>query len=108
MPADWANDIDIFEGQIFVTTMREAMPSLLPVDATPEDAERVAAKLLPVLAEPVAVLGGAEHFAVSGSIGIAVCPNDTADPEKLVQYADMAMYEAKSAGKGRYVSYRSD
>ncbi len=41
-------------------------------------------------------------FSVTASIGIAVFPDHTAEPQELLQYADIAMYAAKSAGKAQY------
>lgn len=35
------------------------------------------------------------------SVGIALCPEDSGDPDDLLEYADMALYKAKAAGKGR-------
>lgn len=39
---------------------------------------------------------------LSVSIGIAVFPNDSINPHKLLQYADKAMYKAKQMGKQSY------
>ena len=42
---------------------------------------------------------------VSGSIGITVFPDDAASAAQMVKNADMAMYQAKAAGKGCYRFY---
>jgi diguanylate cyclase (GGDEF)-like protein len=42
---------------------------------------------------------------VTSSIGIAVFPRDGADVDKLLKYADTAMYHAKSMGKNNYQFY---
>lgn len=39
---------------------------------------------------------------VTPSIGIALCPSDTDVADELLQYADMAMYYAKSEGRNKY------
>ena len=39
------------------------------------------------------------------SIGGAVFPDDAANPESLIQAADIAMYEAKRSGKDRFARY---
>ncbi|MBA3487790.1 MAG: EAL domain-containing protein [Lysobacter sp.] len=41
----------------------------------------------------------------TASIGITVYPTDTADLHSLVRYADLAMYEAKQAGRNAYRFY---
>lgn len=38
----------------------------------------------------------------SASIGVSMFPSDGRDMETLIQRADMAMYQAKSAGRGRF------
>lgn len=44
---------------------------------------------------------------ISGSIGIALYPDNTADAYDLVAKADIAMYEAKRQGRNRYCFYSS-
>ncbi len=63
----------------------------------PEDAERIARKILEALAEPV-VIDGHELF-ITTSIGISVFPTHGDDPVGLVKKADIAMYHAKSMGR---------
>lgn len=60
-------------------------------------AEHVAQKILHELNRPY-VLDGYEHRS-SPSIGIALFCNNSANVEQLIQYADTAMYQAKSAGR---------
>jgi diguanylate cyclase (GGDEF)-like protein/PAS domain S-box-containing protein len=42
------------------------------------------------------------------SIGITMSTTDVADPEKLLQHADLAMYEAKALGKNTYHFYTQE
>ena len=49
---------------------------------------------------------GDPALTVTVSGGVASCPEDAQDSKTLLYCADMAMYEAKSAGKKRVVSYR--
>ncbi|MBN2894275.1 MAG: EAL domain-containing protein [Campylobacterales bacterium] len=42
---------------------------------------------------------------ISASIGATIFPSDNSDPEMLIRHADQAMYQAKEAGKSRYVLY---
>lgn len=39
---------------------------------------------------------------VTGSVGVAVCPQDADNPESLLRFADAAMYAAKGAGKNTW------
>jgi diguanylate cyclase (GGDEF)-like protein/PAS domain S-box-containing protein len=39
------------------------------------------------------------------SIGVTLYPGDVADPEGLLKHADLALYQAKTHGKGRVSSY---
>jgi len=63
---------------------------------------RVADRIVEALKEPFA-LQQQEVF-ISASIGIASFTGDT--PDELLRNADIAMYIAKSAGKGRYEVYQ--
>ncbi len=42
------------------------------------------------------------------SLGLAIYPDDAADGETLMRYADMAMYQAKQAGRGGYACYSQE
>ena len=66
---------------------------LLPEIRHGEDAGLVARRILDSFAEPVTLAG--HEVIVSGSIGIAVYPEDGQDTEALLKNADMAMYFAK-------------
>ncbi|MBE0497425.1 MAG: sensor domain-containing diguanylate cyclase [Campylobacterales bacterium] len=60
-------------------------------------------RLLEVARKPLHVRGMALELSVS--IGVALCPLETHDPQELMRYADRAMYLAKQAGKNRCVRY---
>ncbi|UBV45328.1 EAL domain-containing protein (plasmid) [Deinococcus taeanensis] len=64
---------------------------------TVKDAERVAQKILNVLAQIFTVHGHTLH--VTASIGVAVAPQDGQDITTLQRHADIAMYRAKHEGK---------
>ncbi|MDO9599778.1 MAG: EAL domain-containing protein [Azoarcus sp.] len=72
----------------------------------PEDAARVALKLLSALEAPV-VLDQHEIF-VGASIGISLFPDDGDSSEELLRSADSAMYEAKEAGRSTYRFYTAE
>jgi len=60
----------------------------------------MAMNILEEVAEPVVVEG--RELSLSGSIGIAVYPEDGSDFDTLLKKADMAMYNAKEAGRNAY------
>jgi predicted signal transduction protein with EAL and GGDEF domain len=63
----------------------------------------LAGKIIAVVNEPFYV-GDLKHN-IGASIGVAIFPNDSTDRDELLQYADMAMYQAKEKGKNRYQFY---
>jgi diguanylate cyclase (GGDEF)-like protein/PAS domain S-box-containing protein len=67
----------------------------------PQDAAQVAQKILVAMAEPLRLDGQA--LKVSMSIGIAVYPSlGNEDVQSLMKNADVAMYQAKNAGRNTY------
>ena len=73
---------------------------LLPSVHGPLEAEAVAVKIVEILGEPFVV--GEQQSFVSASIGVAMFPDDGTTATELLRKADMAMYNAKDAGKGCY------
>jgi diguanylate cyclase (GGDEF)-like protein len=68
--------------------------------------ELVAERMCDVLAQPVELTGAdGRTLSVSSSIGIALGQRDSAD--ELFRDADFALYEAKGAGKNRWVAFES-
>lgn len=47
----------------------------------------------------------AHEISIGASIGISLYPKDSADPNELLSYADMAMYHAKSSGRANFQFY---
>ncbi len=66
--------------------------------AAPEDAAKVAEKLLQVISAPVELEG--TQFSPNASIGISVFPRDGDNADDLIRRADAAMYSAKDHGRG--------
>ena len=67
------------------------------------DAERVASAVIDALNVPIDI--GVQHVGVGASIGIAYYPGHPSrpiTPKGLLSCADLAMYEAKAAGKNTY------
>jgi len=70
-----------------------------PGTATEQEAKHIADRLLEVLREPVEL--GSRQVRVTASAGVLVSSPDHRDTEALIRDADIAMYQAKSAGKAR-------
>lgn len=64
------------------------------------DAQVVASRLLEVLAEPYQI--GPHRVSSTASIGIVTTAHMAEDPDSVLRDADIAMYEAKRQGRGRY------
>ncbi|MCG7904124.1 MAG: EAL domain-containing protein [Candidatus Thiodiazotropha lotti] len=68
-----------------------------------EKALNVANKILDCFQQPFRV--GRRDIHISTSIGISLYPEHSTDSEHLVRHADTAMYQAKEAGKNRFMLY---
>jgi diguanylate cyclase (GGDEF)-like protein/PAS domain S-box-containing protein len=66
-------------------------------------ATQLAQKILSELRVPIQLSG--EQLSVTGSLGIAVFPENGTDSQQLMRAADMAMYTAKAEGRNRYHFY---
>ncbi len=71
--------------------------------ASDDEALVVAQRAIDTLAAPFDLAG--QPVRVSASIGVALCTADGATADELVREADLAMYAAKQAGKGRTVRF---
>jgi diguanylate cyclase (GGDEF)-like protein len=67
---------------------------------------RLAEDILILLSRPTWLAD--REVAVEASIGIATSNSETQQADELLRNADMAMYTAKRAGKGRYAVYQED
>jgi diguanylate cyclase (GGDEF)-like protein len=63
----------------------------------------VARRIMQAFLQPVSV--GAESVSVYISAGIAATPGRECTAEELIRNADVAMYEAKATGKGRFAVF---
>ncbi len=64
---------------------------------TAEEAAAFADRILVAIGEPILIDGKLTH--VSCSVGIAIAPEDGTEPAELLRHADMALYQAKGAGR---------
>lgn len=77
------------------------MPNLLHAD----DVAHMVAALLESLQQPLLIHG--HELAISASMGVAVFPEDGCDFETLRKKAEVAMYQAKQAGRHTYCFFDS-
>ena len=66
----------------------------------PDDAFLLANRIIEVLGSPYDVEG--HRILISTSIGIAIGPDDGIDPDILLKKADVALYQAKAEGRGKF------
>ena len=71
-----------------------------------ENASTLAQKILQTLSDALYIEGHTLY--VSCSIGISLYPRDSLDKDKLIMYADAAMYKAKDEGKNNFQFYASE
>jgi diguanylate cyclase (GGDEF)-like protein/PAS domain S-box-containing protein len=72
----------------------------------PDDAARVAEKLISGLSQPYRI---DEHeLLLTASIGICIYPDNGSQPSILLRNADASMYTAKQSGRNRYQFYSDD
>lgn len=90
-----ADTVARFGGDEFAILMEEV--------AEPIDAARAAQRALEIIERPLEI-DGRDVF-VTASVGIAV---GREEPEELLRNADLAMYEAKGRGKGRYELFQRE
>jgi diguanylate cyclase (GGDEF)-like protein/PAS domain S-box-containing protein len=66
----------------------------------PGDASELADRILEAISEPFEIRG--HVVKVAASIGIALAPDHAGDAETILKAADVALYQAKSAGRDGY------
>jgi diguanylate cyclase (GGDEF)-like protein/PAS domain S-box-containing protein len=71
-----------------------------------DQAGLLAQRIARALARPFPVED--QQLAVTASIGITLFPDDGTTAERLLRNADMALYQAKAAGRNRHAFYRVD
>jgi diguanylate cyclase (GGDEF)-like protein len=69
-------------------------------------AKQAAEGIVGVLTAPMRIAG--RVVTSSASIGISFCPHDANDVESALRHADLAMYEAKQAGRGNVQLYQPE
>ncbi len=72
--------------------------ALLPECNAPETARSLGKRLINEVAQPYLLNG--HHCLIGVSVGIALFPEHADSLERLLKYADLALYAAKDAGRG--------
>lgn len=67
------------------------------------DAERIARRVLTALSEQLEI--GGQTVDIGASIGVALCPQHGCDLTVMMRSSDIAMYQAKSRGRGQVCVY---
>ncbi len=75
-------------------------------DVDKDTIKDVASRILNEIKKPIENKNGIINY-VSGSIGIAIVPDDSINLNTLIKYADIAMYRAKEEGKDRFVFFNT-
>lgn len=63
-------------------------------------------RLVQMISQPYTING--LRAVIGASVGIAIAPYDGVEPDELVSAADLALYSAKSHGRGQYRFYSSE
>ncbi|WP_166254637.1 putative bifunctional diguanylate cyclase/phosphodiesterase [Marinobacter salicampi] len=74
-----------------------------PMEELARAASQLAERVVECMREPF--LDGSHEHRLGASVGIALFPADTTAATKLINWADMAMYEAKSRGGDQFQFY---
>jgi diguanylate cyclase (GGDEF)-like protein len=93
------------DGQNIARLGGDEFAVLLPSIAEPDGVRHLAERIIVCLQRPI-VIDGREHH-VSASIGMTVFPADGTKLGDLLKAGDIAMYQAKDAGRGRAVFFQA-
>jgi len=94
-------DMDVagrFGGEEFCMLIPDAT-----VEATSQRAEKIRKHIQQGLNADLSV-----KLSITSSFGVACLPGDAKTPSELIEFADLALYEAKSMGRNRVVSWHGE
>ena len=72
--------------------------------AQPAASDALAERLVRMISAPFEIAG--HQVVVGASVGVVLSPHDGLDPDDLLKRADLALYDAKSAGRGTHSFFR--
>ena len=88
----------ILQGEAFLARIGgDEFAMIMPVVGTPEDAAKLARRVIALVTEPLVMDAAVVQFGVG--VGIALSPNDGNHGDDLMRRADRALYRAKSTGR---------
>jgi len=70
------------------------------------DIDRLCNRIIEALSAPFVYED--QQITIGASIGVALAPNDANQPNELLRCADIALYQAKEAGRGTWRAYGRD
>jgi len=94
------------EGDVVARLSGDEFTVLLDDVTALDDIAPIANKIIAIFTEPFFYL--TQELFTTASIGISLFPDDSADPQSMMQHADIAMYRAKAEGGNRFCFYTSD
>ncbi len=80
--------------------------AILWKSADPGAAQLLASRIARALLQPIEIEG--QPVAVTASVGIAVSPTHGRTVDEVMRHADIALYEAKNAGRNRSILFSTD
>jgi diguanylate cyclase (GGDEF)-like protein len=88
------------EFAIIQTDVRDGEPVAADLKDCRDNAVSLADRILAQFKQPFDL--GGHHSLVDTSVGISLAPTDGSEPAELMKKADLALYEAKSLGRGGF------
>ncbi len=79
--------------------------AIVPNARSAEELGALATAIISAFSGTVKLNDGAVH--ISTSIGMVMLPDQTSDPDEGMRYADLALYEAKNAGRNRALLFHA-
>lgn len=79
---------------------------ILPSVSDKKQCEDLALRLIEEVSKPILIDGNL--IIVATSLGIALCPEDGNDFDQLLKMADVALYKAKTNGRGTFFFYTNE
>ncbi|WP_187399170.1 putative bifunctional diguanylate cyclase/phosphodiesterase [Bradyrhizobium paxllaeri] len=80
--------------------------AVLAMDASNHDISQLADRILRAIAEPFEIDG--HHINIGTSIGVALALADGHAPDELLKNADLALYQAKAAGRATFCLFKAE